>query len=410
MAHDAPLALRDGEGRVYVGPDNGLLIPAAEKLGGIAEAHELANPEYALESVSRTFHGRDLFAPAAAHLALGVPLARARAADRSGCARSSRHPAARGRHDADPLTVLSDRPLREHRAQPRPLHTSKRPASCPGHASSCRSVPSVTTPSLRGRSPTRGRATSSSTRTPTGTSRSPSTAAMPLRCSAISEGQEHSHPPGAVVNRRTLGQKFARLATNAVSAQPVSVAVLPAARSQAVRRDCAGSGTRCAIGGHVRTVRGSARCCRAEAAQGARPRNRDRARARSCSRGSLPDAEIVGADLAERCSSRQAQRTPAELANRVRFERADASALPYGDGSFELVDAREHDPVLRRGRARTRTWRPGAVRLLVRADDADLRSARADARRARTAWIHGVCGVRGRSRGSRCLPASREPP
>ncbi len=69
------LALRDGEGRVHIGPDNGLLIPAAEKLGGIAEAHELANPEYALESVSRTFHGRDLFSPAAAHLALGVSLA-----------------------------------------------------------------------------------------------------------------------------------------------------------------------------------------------------------------------------------------------------------------------------------------------------------------------------------------------
>jgi S-adenosylmethionine hydrolase len=69
------LALRDGEGRIHVGPDNGLLIPAAEKLGGITEAHELANPDYALESVSRTFHGRDLFAPAAAHLALGVALA-----------------------------------------------------------------------------------------------------------------------------------------------------------------------------------------------------------------------------------------------------------------------------------------------------------------------------------------------
>jgi S-adenosyl-L-methionine hydrolase (adenosine-forming) len=69
------LALKDTEGRIHVGPDNGLLIPAVEKLGGIAEAHELANPEYALESVSRTFHGRDLFSPAAAHLALGVPLA-----------------------------------------------------------------------------------------------------------------------------------------------------------------------------------------------------------------------------------------------------------------------------------------------------------------------------------------------
>jgi len=59
----------------FVGPDNGLLIPAAEKFGGIDVAHELANPEYALESVSRTFHGRDLFSPAAAHLALGVELA-----------------------------------------------------------------------------------------------------------------------------------------------------------------------------------------------------------------------------------------------------------------------------------------------------------------------------------------------
>jgi S-adenosylmethionine hydrolase len=68
------LALRDGEGRLYVGPDNGLLVPAADKHGGIADARQLANPDYALPSVSRTFHGRDLFAPAAAHLALGVPL------------------------------------------------------------------------------------------------------------------------------------------------------------------------------------------------------------------------------------------------------------------------------------------------------------------------------------------------
>jgi hypothetical protein len=70
-----PLALRDGEGRLYVGPDNGLLLPAANRFGGVVEACELANPAYALESVSRTFHGRDLFSPAAAHLALGVTLA-----------------------------------------------------------------------------------------------------------------------------------------------------------------------------------------------------------------------------------------------------------------------------------------------------------------------------------------------
>ena len=68
------IALRDGEGRLYVGPDNGLLLPAADRFGGVAAAHELADPTYSLQPVSRTFHGRDLFSPAAAHLAAGVPL------------------------------------------------------------------------------------------------------------------------------------------------------------------------------------------------------------------------------------------------------------------------------------------------------------------------------------------------
>jgi hypothetical protein len=67
------LAVRDAEGRAYVGPDNGLLLPAVERAGA-AEVHEIVNPAYALEPVSRTFHGRDIFAPAAAHLAKGVPL------------------------------------------------------------------------------------------------------------------------------------------------------------------------------------------------------------------------------------------------------------------------------------------------------------------------------------------------
>jgi S-adenosylmethionine hydrolase len=70
-----PLVLEDSEGRRYVGPDNGLLLPAADRFGGVAAAHELANPAYALARVSRTFHGRDLFSPAAAHLAAGVDLA-----------------------------------------------------------------------------------------------------------------------------------------------------------------------------------------------------------------------------------------------------------------------------------------------------------------------------------------------
>ena len=68
------IALRSGDGRLYVGPDNGLLVPAAEKLGGIEAAREITNREYALEPVSATFHGRDIYSPAAAHLALGVAL------------------------------------------------------------------------------------------------------------------------------------------------------------------------------------------------------------------------------------------------------------------------------------------------------------------------------------------------
>jgi S-adenosyl-L-methionine hydrolase (adenosine-forming) len=68
------LAIQAGD-RVLVGPDNGLLIWAAEALGGIERAHALANPAYQLQPVSRTFHGRDIFAPAAAHVAAGVELA-----------------------------------------------------------------------------------------------------------------------------------------------------------------------------------------------------------------------------------------------------------------------------------------------------------------------------------------------
>ena len=66
-----PLAVRDAGGRVFVGPDNGLLVPAAER-AGINGAWELQNAAYRLEHVSRTFHGRDVFAPAAAYLATGI--------------------------------------------------------------------------------------------------------------------------------------------------------------------------------------------------------------------------------------------------------------------------------------------------------------------------------------------------
>lgn len=65
------VALRAGE-HLLVGPDNGLLLPAAARLGGVDGAWELADPAVRLSPVSATFHGRDVFAPAAAHLAAGV--------------------------------------------------------------------------------------------------------------------------------------------------------------------------------------------------------------------------------------------------------------------------------------------------------------------------------------------------
>lgn len=71
-----PVALRAARGDTLVGPDNGLLLPAARVLGGVTAAHQLTNRELFLAEVSSTFHGRDLFAPVAAHLAAGVPLER----------------------------------------------------------------------------------------------------------------------------------------------------------------------------------------------------------------------------------------------------------------------------------------------------------------------------------------------
>jgi S-adenosylmethionine hydrolase len=67
------LAVKTGWGTVLVGPDNGLLLPAAERCGGVGAAYSLEDTRFLLSPVSRTFQGRDVFAPASAHLASGVP-------------------------------------------------------------------------------------------------------------------------------------------------------------------------------------------------------------------------------------------------------------------------------------------------------------------------------------------------
>ncbi len=65
-----PILIQTTQG-FFVGPDNGILVLAAEKQR-IKCIHELSNPRFMLPEISRTFHGRDIFAPAAAHLLDGV--------------------------------------------------------------------------------------------------------------------------------------------------------------------------------------------------------------------------------------------------------------------------------------------------------------------------------------------------
>jgi len=65
-----PILIQTKQG-FFVGPDNGILVLAAENQG-IKRIYAITNPKFMLSKVSSTFHGRDVFAPAAAHLTSGV--------------------------------------------------------------------------------------------------------------------------------------------------------------------------------------------------------------------------------------------------------------------------------------------------------------------------------------------------
>jgi S-adenosylmethionine hydrolase len=69
------IAVRTGNGRILVGPDNGLLSLGWERCEGVDQAVDVTRSPHRLEPVSATFHGRDIFAPVAAHLASGAELA-----------------------------------------------------------------------------------------------------------------------------------------------------------------------------------------------------------------------------------------------------------------------------------------------------------------------------------------------
>jgi S-adenosyl-L-methionine hydrolase (adenosine-forming) len=74
VGRDRDLALETNDGRLVVGPDNGLLAPAAAALGGVKRAVEITSPDVVLVPISPSFHARDVLAPAAAHLAAGAAL------------------------------------------------------------------------------------------------------------------------------------------------------------------------------------------------------------------------------------------------------------------------------------------------------------------------------------------------
>ena len=303
------------------------------RLRGIESAHELANPAYALEPVSRTFHGRDLFAPAAAHLALGVEPGRARPAARARRARSARPAAGRTstRTRCDAARALR-RSLREHAAQHDARGSRLRSASSRARASSSRSRASATTRPPRARSPTRGRARSSSTRTRTATSRSRSTAAAPPRCSRRTPGSACSlHLERAV----TLGPALRALRHGRRRPAAGALAPLPPADAARSSTSSRRSGTSMRGPDVARAGRRGARHAARAAASRARPRHGDgrgrAARRRAVSRGGGRRRRHLRAD--DRGGAREGGGATRITLRPV----ADAQQLPFEDGAFDLV-------------------------------------------------------------------------
>jgi SAM-dependent methyltransferase len=137
------------------------------------------------------------------------------------------------------------------------------------------------------------------------------------------------------LNRRELGMKFARLSTNAVLRSPRLWRLFrPLVRKQFD-----------AIAGSWDTMRDPTHLAPYEAALAAL----DPAPARALDLGTgtgqgayaiarrFPRAEVVGVDLADAMLAEARRKTPTELGERLRFESGDASALPFADGSFDLV-------------------------------------------------------------------------
>jgi S-adenosylmethionine hydrolase len=74
VGKDRDIAVQAKDGRLLVGPDNGLLSWAWSAAGGVRSAVEITSPDVILQPVAPSFHARDILCPAAAHLAAGMAI------------------------------------------------------------------------------------------------------------------------------------------------------------------------------------------------------------------------------------------------------------------------------------------------------------------------------------------------
>ena len=183
------VALRTGDGRTLVGPDNGLLSLAWERCGGVELAVDVTRSQHRLEPVSATFHGRDIFAPVAAHLAAGAQLADAGDPLDPEALATVELPQPRNEDGALVAHALVIDRFGNVGLNVEPRAAGGQRPHARRHASSSRPAASATSPSTRRPSPTSPSASCSSTRTPIARSPSRSTAATPPRRSACGRTQ-----------------------------------------------------------------------------------------------------------------------------------------------------------------------------------------------------------------------------
>ena len=353
-SHRRPLALRTADGRLLVGPDNGLLLPAADALGGVAEAHELANPEYALDTVSRTFHGRDLFSPAAAHLSLGVPLDElGPPIDPQALVRLDVPAPEVGQNRIRAIVLYVDHfgnmqlnLKREHLEEAGVLPgvtVELELALDRYYATAARTFADA----RAGRHhPLRGLLRERRDRD----QRRQRRGAVRRGCRARKSASTCARREAGRAGARSSAAGFARVTTNAVVARPGSGAVFRWSTAGAVRPARAESGTRCAGPRPSRAL---------ELALDALPAAPKRVLDLGTGTGlaafvaarRFPEAEVVGVDLAPGMveQARQQHAARAGRPGALRAGRRGRSSRSR-TASFDLVAAREHDPVLRRAR------------------------------------------------------------